>query len=355
MSRAVVLAATLLLVPSLASAQVTPTQVGGILTGFQAVTQGWNNTLIPIAEELFFGLALISFVLTTGFGLLQGGSPMDLLAALLRQIILLGFWSFILEGWPTFGHAIIASFQDAAQQAGAMPMSPADVVSAGSDIGNRIMNMAPWYDVPSKMLLIFPASFAAVGYYLAAAQMLLTLAKAIMVISLGTLLLGFAGCHFTDYIARHVIGATVAIGARLFAVQMLTALGATIIQTVIGNATAISGLGMWTIIGMSVVYAIIMWGIPAMVENMAGGGGHGHVGPGMLVRAIGTTLSVASGVGGVAMAGYSAIAAADSKSPGLLPGSGGTASLPPSGEAGGAGGAAPAGARMHPPGFTVKA
>jgi type IV secretion system protein TrbL len=347
----------LLLVPMAAYAQaVAATQAMGVLQALQTATGTWAGPLRNVATELFGGLAVITFVLSVGYSFLQGGDVVDMLAIALRQIIYLGFWTFVIQGWPTFGHAIIASFQQAANQAGSIPSSPVDVMNMGSTLGVHIMQTGVGWNPFSSAMLIVVASFAAVIFFIVAGLMLLSMAKSYMVIGAGTLFLGFAGSSYTLDIAQNVFRMTIASGGRLFAIQLIASIGATILRTWIGETAVLSQQDMWSIIGLAVVYAMLVFSIPASIEHMAGGTGHAHAGPGAPFRAI---------AGGVA--GGRAMAAAGNAMQQSLSSSGGgggigsahysttgriSGPLPAPGNA--AGGASPAatsvGTRMQPPG-----
>jgi type IV secretion system protein TrbL len=349
--RLLAFAMVLLLVPSLAHAQVTPADTDTVLQALTTATAQWAGPLQTAATELLGGLAVITFVLSVGYSFLQGGDVVDMLAVALRQAIYFGFWQFVINSWPTFGHAIIASFQLAANQAGAIPSSPAAVVATGSDIAQRIMTMGSFWHPEQSAVLIIAAVAEAGALFFAAALMVVSLAKAYIVIGSGTLFLGFSGSPYTLDIAQNVFRMTIASGGRLFAIQLLAGLGATILNTWMGQTTALTPNGMWTIIGLSIIYAVVVFSIPASIEHMAGGTGHAHVGPGAMMRAIAGTVIAGRSLataGSSMMAGLSGLGSAHYSTTGR----GVSGALPPPGNtAGGAGSAASgAGTRMQPPG-----
>jgi type IV secretion system protein TrbL len=344
----------LLLLPTAVFAQATPAQTDTILTALQAAANTWNGPLTTIATELFAGLAVISFTLAVGYNQMMGDGIQGIFAISIRLVVYFGFWSFLLRNWgATFGRAIIASFQIAAERAGGVAMSPASVLAQG---GNAAMHT--W----EGMSLVHPGpavGLAVVGiaifvmFAITAALMLLSLAKAFVTVAIGSLLLGFAGHEQTAGAAHRAVWMTIGAGMRLFMIELIAGLGATILQTLAGAQTAMTQDNMWGVLGLGIVYLILVFSLPSMAEHMAGGGGHARVGPAELIRTTSQTtsmmMSAGSGVGTIASAGASMLS-------GLRGGGGGSGSggsLPPpttSSGSGGATAASSAGARMAPQG-----
>jgi type IV secretion system protein TrbL len=244
------------------------------------------------------------------------------------MIIWLGLVTFIIQGFPGFGNAVVSSFQQLAQQAGSVPSSPTDVMNMGTNIGTSIMKMGSILHPATAAGIIIAASFAACAFYVVAALMLLSLAKAYVVIAIATLFLGFAGHDFTMPIARGVLHAVVSAGARLFTIQLLAGIGATLIRGWMGQTTALDDASMLTTIGLAIVYVIIVFSVPAAVESMANGhGGHARVGPGEMMRVIAQNTamlaSVSRGVNNLASAGASMMSALPGR------GGGGSSATPP--------------------------
>jgi type IV secretion system protein TrbL len=243
---------------------------------------------------------------------------------------------------------VVASFQQLGQQAGAVPSSPTDIMGVGTDIGVRIMAKASILHPAAATALMIAAAFAACSFYLVAALMLLAIAKAYVVIAASTVFLGFAGHEFTMPAARGVFFAVVGAGARVMTIQLLAGIGATLIRTWMGDATALDDAGMFTMMGLALVYVVIIFSIPSAVEGIANGhGGHSRAGPGEAVRTLGQSVSVGSSVTSATLQLSSRIGSAGSAAMGLLTGNSG-GNTPSSG--GASTGSGSAGGRMAPQG-----
>jgi type IV secretion system protein TrbL len=352
-SKLLTIALLILLMPVAAHAQQVPTAQGvNILTALQAATNTWIGPLVTISTELLGGLAVITFVLAVGFSFLQQGDVVDMLAIALRMVIYFGFWQFMISNWPTFGHAIIASFQTAASRAGAIPSSPTDVINMGINLGMHMLSQTSGlHPIDSAELIV--VAFLIVGMYcFVAALMLLSLAKAYIVIAAGALFLGFAGSFHTLDIAMNVPRMTIAAGGRLFAIQLIASVGATILRTWAGESTALNEQGMLAVFGLSVVYVVLVFSIPASIEHMAGGTGHAHAGPGALFRAAVGAVSAGNSVAAAARSILGGGGSGGGGGSSLPSRSGGGVALPPPGNTAGGASAATSGAgtRMQPPG-----
>jgi P-type conjugative transfer protein TrbL len=278
----------LVLAPTEAYAQAVPAGAGmTLIQAIQASVAGWAGPMRTVAQDILAGLGVISLVYSVGFTTLNGGGMTDVMGVVVRTVAWLGLVAFIIQGFPAFGNAVIASFQQLAQQAGAVPSSPTDVMAMGTDVGIRIMKSGSILHPLVAGSLIIAAAFAAIGFYIAAALMLFSLAKAYVVVAMGTVFIGFAGHEFTMPHARGVLSATLGAGARLMSIQLLAGIGATLVRGWIGETTVFDDASVITTIGLAVIYAVIIFMVPAAVEGMANGhGGHGRSGPGEMMRVL---------------------------------------------------------------------
>jgi P-type conjugative transfer protein TrbL len=344
MKRAALLLAVLavvLLLPVVAMAQAAQGDSGAIIAAVRAVTATWAGPLTTISSDLFGALILVSFVMSIGFAYAQGEGLAMYLAIAIRFVVFAGAWLFVLQNWASgfnFGSAIIRSFQTAATNAGVVPSSPADVIGYGVSLGEKIIAQSKWLEPGRDLWLMIAAIIVGACFFIAAAVMVFTLAKAYIVIAQGALAMGFAGSEFTGHIARGVVFQSIGAGARLFAVEMMTSMLSTIVQRWLGESTALDQTGDWTVLGLAVVYVVLVFSIPSAVEHAFGGSGSGRAGPGELIKTGSTTLSLAMGTGLIGGGGSGGGAA--------LPG-GARLALPAPSSGGGAA-AASAGMSMRP-------
>jgi type IV secretion system protein TrbL len=302
---AIPIAVLLVALPAAAHAQDAGGVVDQVVRQFQGAMAGWEGTLQTIAEATFGILALINLALNFGRLVLQKADLSEFLTVLVQQILYLGLFWWLLTAFNTWNPAIIHSFTQAAGQAsGQGTMSPGDVAALGVNIFEQVVAlMSVWHPEAAAALAIFAVIILAC-FALICATMVLALVQGYFIGSAGVLFMAFGGAELSKDLAISVVRATLGIGARLYALRLIVAIGMTFMQqqmALFGNVTA---AGVAVAILESLVLLVVSWEIPAMLERMVGGVGFAHGG---------ALLGAAAGVAGAAAtAGKSAVGAATS-------------------------------------------
>ncbi len=354
--RRAVLACALLLVPALAHAQQAANELATdkILTTLQAATATWNGPAATIGLELLAGLAVIASALSVGYSFLQEGgfNPLAIGAILIRQVVYLGFWVWMLQNWASsFGAAIIRSFQQAAFSMGGVKSDPMSIVSQGFNICGQLWSQISVLHLGTAVGLAIAGILIFLCFLVVAFFIMLALSKAFITIAIGAIAMGFAGYPETRHLAYNGVFMTIAAGGRLFMIQLLAGMGNTILQGLAG-AGPLGQDSVWPILAVVFIWACLSFSLPAMAEHMFGGTGHARAGPGQLVAA--TSSAVSAGVGlatGQSMSAAAAVGRAGRSMFAALAGGGGGSggSLPPPAPLP-SGSTAAAGSRMRPAG-----
>lgn len=364
MRRIFIAASLLLLLPVTAYAAPAASGVASdiVLSTLQQTIAGWNSPAATIGLDLFGGLFVITFVLATGYSIMQeqGINPLAIGALLIRQVVFAGFWIWLLQNWAgSFGSAIIRSFQQAGQTMGGVYADPASVISQGANIAAQLFNQTSIVHPGTAIGLCICAVLIFMCFLFAAFLMMLALAKALIAVGIGGIAMGFAGFPETRHLAYNAVFMTVAAGARLMMIQLLAGMASTILQGLAGSGP-LGQDDVWPILAVAFIWACLAFSLPSMAEHMFGGSGHGRAGPGQLWAATGGAvsgvISAASGVGSVgtsiAGAGRSMMASLAGSGSGSGSGggsgtSGGSGRLPSGASSTGTGVTAAAGTRMR--------
>jgi type IV secretion system protein TrbL len=311
MRRHVVLTALIMLEPVVAHAQgFTAGTIDAVVTNFQTTMTGWEPRLQAVAQQTFGILALIGFAWAMIRQALRNADLSEFLAAIVQQIFFIGFWWWALTTTQTWGPAIINSFKSAANTASGVAVThPGDVFNIGWQISSKIIAQMSVWSPTASVGLLFAGMVIMVVFALICASMVLVLVQSYFIISGGVLLMAFGGSSFTSEIAVTVIRQTFAIGAKLFALILIVAIGMNFLQQAAASFDAVSGQAILAQIGEAVVLLVLAHEVPQMVERMLGG--VGFAGAGSLVGAASsvatTTVYAASaayrGAGGAAAAG----------------------------------------------------
>ncbi|WP_040678938.1 P-type conjugative transfer protein TrbL [Rhizobium mesoamericanum] len=300
------------------AAQPALAQEGSVLTSLQiqitTAAKGWETTVMDAAKSLFWILATIEIGIAAVWLAIQAASLDSWFAELVRRIMFVGFFAFVLAQGPTFAKAVVDSlFQIGA---GGGTASPADVFNAGLAVATK-MSEKIQFGLFEDNALAISAAFAMVvvviSFSLVAAIFVSVMVEMYIGLLAGMIMLGLGGSSYTkDFAVRYLIYAF-SVGMKLMALVMISRIGSEVLiglanQPDIGDQfqTALA------IAGIAVVVFIIAIYVPNIMQGVVQGA---SVSGGMeTIRHGGQAASFATGAGflatGAAGAGFAAAQAA---------------------------------------------
>ncbi|CDN58514.1 Conjugal transfer protein TrbL (plasmid) [Neorhizobium galegae bv. officinalis bv. officinalis str. HAMBI 1141] len=300
------------------AAQPALAQEGSVLTSLQSqittAAKGWETTVMDAARSLFWILATIEIGIAAVWLAIQSASLDSWFAELVRRIMFVGFFAFVLAQGPTFAKAVVDSlFQIGA---GGGTASPADVFNAGLTVATK-MSEKVQFGLFEDNALAISAAFAMVvtviSFSLVAAIFVSVMVEMYIGLLAGMIMLGLGGSSFTkDFAVRYLVYAF-SVGMKLMALVMISRIGSEVLiglanQPDIGDQfqTALA------IAGIAVVVFIIAMYVPNIMQGVVQGA---SVSGGMeAIRHGGQAASFAAGAGflaaGAAGAGFAAAQAA---------------------------------------------
>lgn len=306
--------ALLLVTVPVVIAQPAFAQEGSVLTSLQTqittAAKGWETTVMDAAKSLFWILATIEIGIAAVWLALQAASLDSWFAELVRRIMFVGFFAFVLTQGPTFAKAVVDSlFQIGA---GGGTASPADVFNAGLTVATK-MSAKVQFGLFEDNALAISAAFAMVvtviAFSLVAAIFVSVMVEMYLGLLAGMIMLGLGGSSFTkDFAVRYLVYAF-SVGMKLMALVMISRIGS---EVLIGLANE-PNIGdqfqtALAIAGIAVVVFIIAMYVPNIIQGVVQGA---SVTGGMeAVRHGGQGASFAAGAAflaaGAAGAGYAA-------------------------------------------------
>lgn len=311
-------AAILLAAFAAVAAQPALAQEGSVLTSLQSeittAAKGWETTVMDAARSLFWILATIEIGMAAVWLAIQSASLDSWFAELVRRIMFVGFFAFVLAQGPTFAKAVVDSlFQIGA---GGGTASPADVFNAGLAVATK-MSEKVQFGLFEDNALAISAAFAMVvtviAFSLVAAIFVSVMVEMYIGLLAGMIMLGLGGSSYTkDFAVRYLVYAF-SVGMKLMALVMISRIGSEVLiglanQPDIGDQfqTALA------IAGIAVVVFIIAMYVPNIMQGVVQGA---SVSGGMeAIRHGGQAASFAAGAGflaaGAAGAGFAAAQAA---------------------------------------------
>jgi type IV secretion system protein TrbL len=265
-----------------------------IVTLYRDNAASWQTTLTNFALSLFWLLAAIEFAFAALRLAFRGADISEWLAEVTNQVLFIGFFLALLTNSSAWAKAIVDSFRSAANQAaqasgGSANLAPSDIFAIGLQIANKVGEQTSLFSPAASVGLIVCALVILVCFALIAAFVILALVESYIVISAGVLLMGFGGSRWTKDYALKAITYAVSIGAKLFVLQLLVALGQQIFTTLAQNfETNLSDI--FVVVGASIVMLALTKSIPDMIQALING---------VSVSQGGALIGAAAAIGGV--------------------------------------------------------
>ncbi len=294
-------------------------QQGQVLTELEnqvsTAAKGWETTIMEAAKSLFWILATIEIGIAAVWLAIQSATLDSWFAELVRRIMFIGFFAFVLTQGPTFARAVVDSlFQIGA---GGGSASPAEVFDAGIRVASQMSEQAQFGVFEDNALAI--AAVLAMGIVVICFSLVAAIFVSVMVemyvgLLAGMIMLGLGGSSFTkDFAVRYLVYAF-GVGMKLMALVMIAKIGSNVLLGLAQAPTASSDQFVTTlaIAGISVVVFIIAMYVPNIIQGVVQGA---SVSGGLeTIRHGGQAASFAAGAGflaaGAAGAGFAAAQAA---------------------------------------------
>ena len=261
--------------PRACAAEVANNSLDKIVTLYRDKASSWETALRNYALTLFFLLAAIEFAVSAIRLALRGCDASEWLAELVNQVLFLGFFLALLNNSSAWAKAIVDSFRSAANQAaissgGSSNLAPSDIFDTGLGIASKVADQTSLFSPASSLGLIVCALVILICFALIAAFLIVSLVESYVVISAGVLLMGFGGSRFTKDYAVRTMTYAVSVGAKLFVLQLLIALGQQIFQTLSQSFEA-KTTDIFVVVGSAVVMLALVKIIPEMIQALING------------------------------------------------------------------------------------
>lgn len=253
-------------------------QQGQVLTELEnqvsAAAKGWENTVMDAAKSLFWVLAGIEVGIAAVWLAIQAASLDSWFAELVRRIMFIGFFAFVLTQGPTFAKAVVDSlFQIGA---GAGSASPAEVFDAGIRVASKMSEQAKFGMFEDNVLAIaavMAMCVVVVCFSLVAAIFVSVMVEMYIGLLAGMIMLGLGGSSFTkDFAVRYLVYAF-GVGMKLMALVMISRIGSEVLVGLSSAPTAEADRFITTlaIAGISVVVFIISMYVPNIMQGVVQG------------------------------------------------------------------------------------
>lgn len=259
---------------------VTPAlaQQGSVLTTLEnsvvTAAKGWETTVMDAARSLFWILAGIEIGIAAVWLALQAASLDSWFAELVRRIMFIGFFAFVLDRGPSLAKAVVDSlFQIGA---GGGSASPANIFDAGIRVASKMSEQAKFglfEDNALAIAAVFAMVVVVIAFSLVAAIFVSVMVEMYVGLLAGMIMLGLGGSSFTkDFAVRYLVYAF-SVGMKLMALVMIARIGSDVLLGLAEAPTATSDQFITTlaIAGISVVIFIIAVYVPNILQGVVQG------------------------------------------------------------------------------------
>ncbi len=276
-------------------------------------TSAWEGPLQRFAMSIFWLLVLIDVVWTGAELIIHKSDLGEWAITVAKQLLTIGFFYALLTHSSEWANALIQSFRlagDAASSAasGRTGLQPSDIFDSGVNIAVTCIKSFKIEKPIDSLAMAFGAIIMLISFALIAALQVVALVESYIFTYAGILFLGFGGSRFTrDFAQRYLVG-IIAVGAKLFVIQLIIGLAVVLVKqwdADIDANQAILDIGLvLRIAGGSIVFLALAKMIPSMVQGMINGASYSSA-----TTMINTTMAGAN-VGAAAANGVGAIATA---------------------------------------------
>jgi type IV secretion system protein TrbL len=274
-----------------------------VMSDYSTAAAAWITPLRNLALDLFWGLATIQFCFAMGQLAFRGADLSELLAELVTQILFIGIFFFLVQQSSTIANDIITSFREAAKDAsGTASTNPTEILNTGINMAQKIAALMTWHS-PGADLFYAIAAFVVVlimGFIAAIAVMVNV--EAYIIVSALVLFTGFGGSRWTKEYAMRSLTYAIAIGGKLFMLNLVVSIGQQIITSQSATFTGGNYNQVMQLVGVILVLAAVAKQLPDMVASMLSGAALGASSGLIGVGRTAATAAAAVATGGAAAA-----------------------------------------------------
>jgi type IV secretion system protein TrbL len=299
-------------IPSTAGA----TSLDTVLDAFQASAGTFASKLAGLGMRLLLILAGIELVLILVEHAIKGSSLDEVVATVVRFVLITGFFIAFLNNNQTWAQAIIDSFRDAGFQAsGVQGTGPSQLFNAGWNVATAIFkagtnNGISINGIVVSLTYVVLAIVEIIVFSVMAAHFCMALIESYLAIGAGTLLLGFGGSRLTSGIAIGYIRYVVSVGVRLFVVELVIGIMINIAPTLVTSLDQTIG-SAFDILGVSILLFVLSAEVPKIAGGLISGTSYstGSFAAIAVAGAVGAAVAGAAAFAGGAAGGAAGAAA----------------------------------------------
>ncbi|WP_157219136.1 P-type conjugative transfer protein TrbL [Flavisphingomonas formosensis] len=249
------------------------------------------------------------------------GGEDNVIGRLLRKILFIGAFAFILNSFATLADIIFRSFAQAGLTAGGGTLGADDLLKPGRLAGTGFTAAWPLLDQASKLtsfttffdnfltiaVLLFAWAIVIIAFFILAVQLFVTILEFKLTSLAGFILVPFALWNRTSFLAERVLGNVVSSGIKVMVLAVIVGIGSNYFSqftTALQGHEPDIGQAMSLVLASLALFGLGIFG-PGIASGLVAGApqlGAGSV-AGTAIGAAGITMLAGGAAGGLARAG----------------------------------------------------
>ncbi len=263
-----------------------PPDPGGILTGitttYQNSIQLWSQSVYSHVNYIIGILALVQIIWTVSFLALKGQDIDSMIATILKEIVIIGFFLTLIAFGGQWLPDIINSFIKLGAESGSITtLDPSSVFGQGLTVAHDVlkagMNVGFLTHPFSAIMCAVISCVIIFSYIMIAADLVVTLVSVYIIYAVSCLFFAFGVSSLTSPMARNLIQKCIALGLKLMGLYVIVGIGTTLAAQWAGDIAATASgnnyYDTWfTVAGACVIFYLLTKNIPPLLSSLAGTG-----------------------------------------------------------------------------------
>lgn len=277
------------------------TITGQIMTKFDIELKRWSDTIVPLAKNIFYFLAVVDIALSAIDLLLKGSDAVGYIALLAKKTITFSFF-MILFNHSELVDAIFKTFMEAGNNISIVRVSPDNILSLGVEILLKIIEKINFSI--SSIVIIMAGFTTLVCLGMLAAQLFLAYVKVWSMFALAPLVYSLGALTQTRQYATGPIMAIFKASIELMTIKAFIGFCYAFMDGWTDNVSSNFDYAI-TVAAMSVLILSVIMGLNSLIEGLFAGVNPATSMSGFSTasNAIKTVGAAAAGVGGAVAAG----------------------------------------------------
>ena len=263
-------------------------------------------------------------------GLFWALSPTaDVIAGLLKKVLYVGFFAFILGNFSILANILFASFAELGVKAGSSTLTAGDLMRPGyiagvgfeaafpllADIGDMLGPISFFHNLVPIAVMLLAWLVILIAFFVLAVQLFVTILEFKLTTLAGFILVPFALWNRTAFLAERVLGHVITSGIKLMVLAIVIGIGSTQFTSITDAFGGPGDVTLAEVMGTVLASIVFLWlGIfaPGIASGLVTGapqlgagsvvGATAAIGAGAVLATTGTAVAGRTALGGVSSA-----------------------------------------------------